>query len=67
MARKRTLKRKAFFVDEASVRRARRTLGVGSDAEAIRLALDRVNEMDRSWRILERHRGKLKPGSFRLP
>jgi hypothetical protein len=67
MTRKRTLKRKAFFVDEAAVRRARRTLGVASDGEAVRLALDRVNEGDRFWRFMARSGGKLKPGSIRRP
>jgi len=67
MRRKRTLKRRAFFVDETAVRRARRTLGVTSDGEAIRLALDRVNEGDRFWRFMARSGGKLKPGSIRRP
>jgi hypothetical protein len=31
------LKRKAFFVDERAVRRARKALAVATDAEAIRL------------------------------
>ena len=67
MARKRTLTRKAFFVDEAAVRRARRVLGVRTDAEAIRLALDRINEAEDFWTLMRRYRGKLKPGSIRLP
>src|SRR3989442_8856819 len=67
MRGKRTLTRKAFFVDEGAVRRARRTLGVASDGEAVRLALDRVNEGDRFWTFMARSGGRLKPGSIRRP
>ena len=61
------LKRKAFFVDETAVRRARRALGVSTDAEAIRLSVERIAEMDELWRFMRRSRGKLKPGSIEQP
>lgn len=55
------LKRKAFFVDEVAVRRAKRALGVATDAEAVRLSVERVAEMEEFWRFMRRTRGKLKP------
>jgi Arc/MetJ family transcription regulator len=59
--------RKSFFVDERAIRRARKALGVGSDAEAVRLAVERVVEMEEFWRFMARTRGKLKPGSIEAP
>jgi hypothetical protein len=64
MAGRSTLKRKAFFVDEQSVRRARRALGAATDAEAIRMSLERVAEMEDFWRFMKRTRHSLKPGSI---
>jgi hypothetical protein len=40
-----TLKRKSYFVDERAIRRAKRVLGVATEAEVIRIAVDRVAEM----------------------
>ena len=56
--------RKSFFVDEKAVKRARKALGVGTDAEAVRLALERVVEMEEFWRFMARSRGSLKAGSI---
>ena len=61
------LKRKSFFVDERAVRRARQALGVSTDAEAIRLSVERITEMEEFWRFLNRSRQKLKPGSIEAP
>jgi hypothetical protein len=52
-----SLKRRAFLVDEQRIRKARKVLGVATDAEAIRLSVERVLEMDKS-------RGTMPPGSF---
>ena len=38
------LKRKAFFVDERVLREARTALGVESDAEAVRMSVERIAE-----------------------
>ncbi len=65
MARSAALKRRAFFVDETAVRRARRALGVKTDAEAVRMSVERVAEMEAFWRLMARTRGRLKPGSIR--
>jgi hypothetical protein len=59
--------RKSFFVDEQAIRRARRLLGVGTSAEAVRLAIDRVVEMEELRRFMTRTRGRLPPGSFEEP
>jgi hypothetical protein len=64
MASGRSLKRKAFFVDEDALRRAKKALGVTTDAEAVRLSVERVAEMERFWRFLRRTRSKATPGSF---
>ncbi|HEY3356425.1 MAG TPA: hypothetical protein VGQ83_24455 [Polyangia bacterium] len=59
--------RKSFFVDERAITRARKALGAGTDAEAVRLAVARVVEMEEFWRFMTRTRGKLTPGSFETP
>jgi hypothetical protein len=59
--------RKSFFVSEKAVRRARKTLGVATDAEAVRLSLDRVVEMEAFWRFMTGTRKSLKPGSIEVP
>jgi len=59
--------RKSFFVDEKAVRRARKALGVATDAEAVRLSLDRVVEIEEFWRFMAGTRKSLKPGSIEMP
>ena len=61
------LKRKSFFIDTRALRRAKKALGVATDAEAVRRAVERVVEMETFWRFMTRTRGCLKPGSFRRP
>jgi hypothetical protein len=64
MAKRNQLKRKSFFVDETVLHRAKRLLRASSDAEAIRLSLERVAEMEQYWRFMDASRGKLAVGSF---
>ena len=64
MARRSNLKRKAFFVDEKAVRRARKALGAATDAEAIRASLEQVAEMEDFWRFMRRTRRRVTPGSI---
>jgi hypothetical protein len=59
--------RRSFFVDPKAVSRAREALGVGTDAEAVRLALERVVESEKFWRFMAASRGRLKPGSLETP
>jgi hypothetical protein len=64
MSKRAQLKRKSFFIDEATLQEAKRTLHAATDAEAIRMSLEQVAEMGRYWRFMDKSRGKLKPGSF---
>ena len=59
--------RKSFFVDAKAIDQARKALGAGTNAEAVRLAVDRVVEMERFWRFMAATRGGLKPGSIEAP
>jgi hypothetical protein len=61
------LKRKAFFVDERAVRRAKRALGVKTEAEAVRLSVERIAEMEAFWSFMKKTAGVLTSGSFRRP
>jgi hypothetical protein len=58
------LRRKAFFVNPRVVRRAQKALGVATEAEAVRLALERVADMEAFWRFMTRSRAGVAPGSF---
>lgn len=58
------MKRASFFVDEATLRRAQKVLGVKSRAEVVRLSVERVIEMEEFWQFMEKSRGTVKPGSF---
>jgi hypothetical protein len=61
------LKRKSFFVDEIALQRAKKVLGVGSEAEVVRQSVERVLEMGRFWKLMDESRGTLEPGSFDAP
>jgi hypothetical protein len=67
MAKDTALIRKSFYVDPAALQRARRALRVHTDAEAIRLSLERVAEMEKFWQYMTRTRGTVKRGSFEKP
>lgn len=67
MSKGSNLQRKSFFVDARALTRAKRLLRVSSDAEAIRVSLERVAEMERFARFMESSRGKLPPGSIERP
>jgi len=65
MARAAGLKRKSFFIEEHTLERAKKALGVPTDAEVVRLALARAAEMEEFWRFMQQTRRTLKPGSIR--
>lgn len=67
MARPAQLKRKSFFVDEKKLGQARKALGVDTDAEAVRLSIEWVAEMEAFWKFMSKSRGKLKPGTMSVP
>ena len=56
--------RKSFYIDEDTLRRAKRALRVRTDAEAIRLSLERVAEMEKFWQFMKKSHGVLKRGSL---
>ncbi len=67
-ARKRpAFTRKSFFVDPVALRRAKRLLGVATDAEVVRLSIERVAEMEEFWRAMDASRRSVAPGSFEPP
>jgi hypothetical protein len=59
--------RKSFFVDVKAIDQARKALGAGTNAEAVRLAVARVVEMEKFWRFMAGTRGGLKPGRIEAP
>ena len=67
MARATALKRKSFFVDERALRRAKKVLGVATDAEVVRTSVERIAEMEAFWQFMKTTRRTLKPGSLRRP
>jgi hypothetical protein len=62
-----SMKRKSFFVDERTLRRAKKLLGAETDADAVRLAMERVVEMEEFWSFMAKTRGALPPGSMETP
>jgi hypothetical protein len=62
-----SLKRRAFFVDERVLARAREALGVKTDSEAVRLSIERTAEMEAFWKFMKKSHGRLKPGGFEKP
>ncbi|HSB72301.1 MAG TPA: hypothetical protein VLH58_06390 [Candidatus Methylomirabilis sp.] len=66
MATKGKLKRKSFFVDELALRQARRALKAKSDAEVIRLSVERIAEMEAFWKFMVKSRRTLSPGSIEV-
>lgn len=64
MASRPKLKRKSFLVDPSLLRRAKRALGVRTDAEVVRLSVERVVEMEEFWRFMDKSRGSVEPGSI---
>jgi hypothetical protein len=67
MATKAKLKRKSFFVDELALQRAKKVLGVKTDAEVIRLSVERMAEMEAFWQFMNKSRRRLSPGSIETP
>lgn len=67
MPSKAKLKRKSFFVNERALQRARKALGVKTDAEVVRLSVERIAEMEAIWQFMKNSRGTLRPGSIEVP
>jgi hypothetical protein len=58
------LVRKSFFVEPGALRRAKRVLGVRTDAEVVRRSIEQVLEQEEFWRFMMKSRGSVKRGSF---
>lgn len=56
--------RKSFFVDPVIVKRAKRLLGVATEAEVIRLSVERIVEMEEFWRFMDKSQEILPLYSF---
>jgi hypothetical protein len=67
MRRETTLTRKSFFVDARALSRAKRLLGVATDAEVVRASVDKIAEMEEFWRFMRNSRRILRPGSVKTP
>ncbi|HLC42018.1 MAG TPA: hypothetical protein VJO34_10405 [Methylomirabilota bacterium] len=67
MAKKAILRRKSFFINESALHRAKRVLGVATDAEAVRVSVERIAEMEKFWQFIKNSRRTLKPGSLKVP
>ena len=61
------LKRKSFFINEGKLRQAKKALGAKTDAEVVRLSVERVTEMEEFWEFMKKSRQTLKPGSLETP
>jgi hypothetical protein len=47
------LKRKYYLVDERALSQAKKALGVKTEAEVIRLSVERVAEMEEFWEFMK--------------
>ena len=56
--------RKGFYVEPQLIKRAKRLLGLRTEAEVVRVSVRRVVEMEEFWRLMDKTAGILKPGSF---
>jgi hypothetical protein len=63
---KTALTRRSFYINPTTLRRAKRALKARTDAEAIRLSLERVAEMEALWEFMTKSRGALKRGTFQI-
>jgi hypothetical protein len=61
------LKRRSFFVDAGALHRAKKALGVKTNAEAIRMSVERIAEMEEFWKFMKKSRHTLQPGSLEEP
>ena len=57
--------RKSYFVDVDMIKKAKRLLGVNSEAEAIRISVQRMVEMAKFWSFMDKASNSVKKGSFK--
>ena len=56
--------RKAFYVEPRLIKRAKRLLGLRSDADVVRKSVERLVEMEEFWCFMDKSKRTLAPGSF---
>jgi hypothetical protein len=49
------------------LRRAKQLLGVETEAEVVRMSVERVVAMEEFWQFMNKTRGSLPPGSIETP
>ncbi len=57
--------RKSYFIDPDIVKKAVKVLGVNSEAEAIRISVQRIVEMAEFWDFMDESTNSVKRGSFK--
>jgi hypothetical protein len=67
MAARVKLKRKSYFVDERALSQAKKALGVKTEAEAIRLSVERTPKMEEFWEFMKKLTAHSNPGAWRKP
>ena len=67
MAGRIKLTRKSYFVDERALNRAKKAFGVKTEAEVIRLSVERVAEMEEFWEFMKKIAGLSDPEAWRNP
>ena len=65
--RKKKLTRKAFYVDEQLLRRAKKVLGLRSEGEVVRVSMERTLAMEEFWKHMRETKGVLEPGGLESP
>jgi hypothetical protein len=65
--RKKKLTRKAFYVDERLLRRAKKVLGLRSEGEVVRVSMERALAMEEFWKFMKETKGVLEPGRLESP
>ena len=65
--RKKKLTRKAFYVDERLLRRAKKVLGLRSEGEVVRVSMERALAMEEFWKFMRETKGVLEPGNLESP
>ncbi len=57
------IKTQILFFDERALNRAKKAFGVKTEAEVIRLSVERVAEVEEFWEFMKKTRRALRPGS----
>jgi hypothetical protein len=56
--------RKTFYVEPRMIKRAKRLLGLRTEAEVVQRSVECIVEMEEFWQFMDKTRGAAKGGSF---